>query len=406
MVELNININVDKNTVGLGNVDNTSDVNKPVSTLQQDAIDQMATIIAGVIDAGDLDTLNAAKQYTDDEITNLDGSIRNDLGVAIDLKQDELGFTPEDIVNKATDFSTLNDTLYPSVAATNSRINELVAAAIASAGANYLTKNGLTGLTGNWNAGLFSITANSVILGSAANTIAGGATSGGGFTLSSTTNATKGKLLFGTSAYDEVNNRLGIGTNAPLHSIHARLDQSGVTGIAVQNATSTGIARFLVLGSSRSIGFGVYGSAATPYGSVAGNDCYIYGDGNNFVIMAEGASSTIKFSAGPSTLEIARVNSGGFSIGMAGIATSARLHIGAQTSAINTSPIKLNEFTGTLPAAEKGAFDFHNLDLKFTKNAVRGTVLVSTAVTTEVIVSDTTLTITHEGVTYKLLARA
>jgi len=38
-------------------------------------------------------------------------------------------------------------------------------------------------------------------------------------TLSSTSNATKGKILFGNSAYDEVNNRLGIGTAAPTQDL-------------------------------------------------------------------------------------------------------------------------------------------------------------------------------------------
>jgi len=45
--------------------------------------------------------------------------------------------------------------------------------------------------------------------------INGGTAASGTLTLQSTTNATKGKLLFGTSAYDEVNNRLGIGTTSP-----------------------------------------------------------------------------------------------------------------------------------------------------------------------------------------------
>lgn len=43
----------------------------------------------------------------------------------------------------------------------------------------------------------------------------GASTASGTLTLASTTNATKGKILFGTSAYDEVNNRLGIGTVSP-----------------------------------------------------------------------------------------------------------------------------------------------------------------------------------------------
>jgi hypothetical protein len=48
------------------------------------------------------------------------------------------------------------------------------------------------------------------------NILYGNSTSGGDLTLQSTSNATKGKILFGsTSAYDEVNNRLGIGTASP-----------------------------------------------------------------------------------------------------------------------------------------------------------------------------------------------
>lgn len=45
--------------------------------------------------------------------------------------------------------------------------------------------------------------------------VSGGEASGGNLTLLSTSNATKGKILFGTSAYDELNNALGIGTVSP-----------------------------------------------------------------------------------------------------------------------------------------------------------------------------------------------
>ena len=45
--------------------------------------------------------------------------------------------------------------------------------------------------------------------------VVGGTASGNNLTLSSTSNATKGKIVFGTSAYDEVNNYLGIGTAVP-----------------------------------------------------------------------------------------------------------------------------------------------------------------------------------------------
>jgi hypothetical protein len=43
----------------------------------------------------------------------------------------------------------------------------------------------------------------------------GGTDAGDNLTLQSTAHATKGKILFGTSAYDEVNNNMGIGTDTP-----------------------------------------------------------------------------------------------------------------------------------------------------------------------------------------------
>lgn len=46
-------------------------------------------------------------------------------------------------------------------------------------------------------------------------TVQGGAGSGGNLALSSTSNGTKGKITFGTSAYDEVNNRLGVADASP-----------------------------------------------------------------------------------------------------------------------------------------------------------------------------------------------
>jgi hypothetical protein len=54
--------------------------------------------------------------------------------------------------------------------------------------------------------------------------LVGGTGSGEDLTLQSTAHATKGSLLFGTSAYDEVNNRLGVGTTGPLYKLHAQAD--------------------------------------------------------------------------------------------------------------------------------------------------------------------------------------
>jgi hypothetical protein len=63
-------------------------------------------------------------------------------------------------------------------------------------------------------------------------TLIGGTAAGENLTLQSTAHATKGKILFGTSAYDEVNNRLGIGTALP----GAALDVSGDIKIRTGNA--------------------------------------------------------------------------------------------------------------------------------------------------------------------------
>jgi hypothetical protein len=64
--------------------------------------------------------------------------------------------------------------------------------------------------------------------------VQGGAASGGNFTLRSTSNPTKGKILIGTSAYDEVNNRLGIGLTVPIEAIHVR---GTTTGKAILDST-------------------------------------------------------------------------------------------------------------------------------------------------------------------------
>lgn len=49
-------------------------------------------------------------------------SDQTDLQSALDAKQDDLGFTPEDVANKATSFSVLNNTLYPTTQAVNTYI--------------------------------------------------------------------------------------------------------------------------------------------------------------------------------------------------------------------------------------------------------------------------------------------
>ena len=68
-------------------------------------------------------------------------------------------------------------------------------------------------------------------------TLIGGIASGENLILASTLHATKGKILFGTSAYDEVNNRLGIRTTSP--GAQLEVLSSGVAGIYI-NSTGHG----------------------------------------------------------------------------------------------------------------------------------------------------------------------
>ena len=87
-----------KSNIGLTNVDNTSDSSKPVS------IPQQAAINAKVTDA------------IADGVTNVAPS-QNAVFDALALKQNNLGFTPENAVNKATNLTAPNNTKYPTTLA-------------------------------------------------------------------------------------------------------------------------------------------------------------------------------------------------------------------------------------------------------------------------------------------------
>ncbi len=79
-----------------------------------------------------------------------------------------------------------------------------------------------------------TITANLSTGVSGGQSVVGGTASGNALTLSSTSNGTKGNIVLGTSAYDEVNNRLGLATTAPTHSLTIA---SAGNGEAIYNTT-------------------------------------------------------------------------------------------------------------------------------------------------------------------------
>ncbi len=65
-----------------------------------------------------------------------------------------------------------------------------------------------------------TITANLSTGVSGGQSVVGGKNASENLILSSTANATKGNIVFGNSVYDEANNKLGIGTNAPTNAVH------------------------------------------------------------------------------------------------------------------------------------------------------------------------------------------
>ena len=102
-----------------------------------------------------------------------------------------------------------------------------------SGGSSYTFSTGLTNTSG-------TVTSNLSTGVSGGQSVVGGTAASNSLTLSSTTNATKGKLLFGTSAYDEVNNRLGIGTISPTLPLTIEYnDNSYNRGVKIRN-TNTG----------------------------------------------------------------------------------------------------------------------------------------------------------------------
>lgn len=67
------NVNITKGNIGLGNVDNTSDANKPVSTAQQEAIDEVLESAQSYTDT------SLSDYYTKTEINNLELITTNDI---------------------------------------------------------------------------------------------------------------------------------------------------------------------------------------------------------------------------------------------------------------------------------------------------------------------------------------
>lgn len=192
----------------------------------------------------------------------------------------------------------------------------------------YITSSSLTGYLQN-NVGI-----------SGGTTLIGGTSSGNNLTLSSTSNATKGKILFGTSAYDEVNNRLGIGLTSPTQ----RLEVSGSI-----LATSIGLIH-TIAGAGSGIWFGANSMSPTT-----GN--YAFLQSSSYTILNTPTGS--KFYFGINNSYVANMSTVGVWFGGGTTNASAKIHIAAGTASAGTAPLKLTSGTN-LTTPENGVFEYNN----------------------------------------------
>ena len=154
-------------------------------------------------------------------------------------------------------------------------------------------------------------------------TLIGGTASGDDLTLQSTSNATKGSILFGTSAYDEVNNRLGIVIPAPT----APLDVGGTAGLFTDSLALT---RYTIIRASRTDTASLSGgdsngqmhlelnlNPSSSYGGLATNTATSFlltepGNGQNFTTLALRAFNFVAGHQGTGTVtNIQAVGGGG-----------------------------------------------------------------------------------------------
>lgn len=103
-----------------------------------------------------------------------------------------------------------------------------------------------------------------------------------------------------------------VGKTAPTTGeIVAFKKDQATTVCLLENQSASGVVVYKVLGDQKDASFGIRNSGTAPYGVIAANDAYMYGNNTNFSFMANGASSVIKWSTGSSTLEKMRLDASG-----------------------------------------------------------------------------------------------
>lgn len=196
----------------------------------------------------------------------------------------------------------------------------------------------------------------------------GGTAASENLTLSSTSNATKGKILFGTSAYDEVNNRLGLGTASPscmLNITAGTISDGGnaslLTATMPSTATAQTTALQLTIAGAGSSAFQQNAMAISFTSGFTGNSACVAlnlsnanaGIGTGFVTGAGnfGLNAVVSGTTTGRNLGGSYVASGGdINQGVLGRATTAK------NSATNIGVVGAGVNTGTSPIFLGGYF--------------------------------------------------
>lgn len=170
-------------------------------------------------------------------------------------------------------------------------------------------------------------------------TVSGGIDAGDALTLSSTTNATKGKIIFGISAYDEVNDRLGIGTTTPQVALDVTSLTDGVYGRFQARAGTyqaaftfnNGAQEVWFFGKQTDDSFIVYDSVAHRYKfRIVSNGAIRLGEDGTTNVTIGSTTTTSMFNVGTSAGF--RVNSTGAIVAATGITSSGTINFSGLTA--------------------------------------------------------------------------
>ena len=132
----------------------------------------------------------------------------------------------------------------------------------------------------------------------------------GNLTLQSTSNATKGKILFGTSAYDEVNNRLGLGVTTP--SFDLSFGNNAAKTLSIEATANTVVGRALNISAGSTV---TGGTADMAGGNLTLNSGLGKGTGASSIIFQTGRTLTTGSTLQTLTTAMTILGSGNVGIG-------------------------------------------------------------------------------------------